>query len=60
MVILKTLLYLIVGGVAGGLALTAYLLAVAWVVKRLGGDPSNPWVPISAIAALSMVVGSFL
>jgi hypothetical protein len=58
--ILKALFYLLAGGIAAGLALTVYLLAVAWVVKRMGGDPRNPWVPISAIAALSVVASHWI
>lgn len=60
MAILKALLYLVGGGIVAGLVLTAYMLAVAWVVKRLGGDPGNPWVPITAIAAVSVVASFFL
>lgn len=52
MAILKALVMLLGGGLAIGIAMTAYLLAVVWCVRRCGGDPHNPWVPITAVAAL--------
>ncbi len=55
--VLLSILGMVVGLAVG---VTAYLLGLAWLGKKLGWDVHNPWFPLLALTALGLLAHAML
>lgn len=49
-------LWIIIMPIALGVALTAYLMGLHWLGKRLGWPVQSPWFPVLAMTGLGLLL----